>query len=164
MAKLYQAQGQPEKAEPFCKRAVAICEKSLGSEHSHLATCLITLARIYIAQEKYSDAERVCKQSLSIREKAFGPVHPQVAECLYVLASVDLAQEKFDDAGPLFKQAISIYEKAFGRIDHPQIADVWEKYAVFLRKTNRLEEAELAESLATKIKKEYGLDGIKSLD
>jgi tetratricopeptide (TPR) repeat protein len=60
----------------LCKRAIAIDEKTLGSEHPDLAIRLNNLATVYSDQGKYAEAEPLLKRSLAIYEQKLGPTHP----------------------------------------------------------------------------------------
>jgi tetratricopeptide (TPR) repeat protein len=46
LALLYRQQGKLAEAEPLYKRALAIFERALGSEHSHSVTCRENLASV----------------------------------------------------------------------------------------------------------------------
>ena len=65
-------QGRYSDAIPLARRLLAINEKSLGSNHPAVASCLNILAELYHARGRYGDAERLYKRSLAIAEKALG--------------------------------------------------------------------------------------------
>src|ERR1044071_5812189 len=73
-------------AEPLLRRALAIFEKALGSEHPYTATSLNNLALLFNTQGKHQEAEPLLRRALEIREKALGPEHPEAAESLNNLA------------------------------------------------------------------------------
>ena len=74
--------GQYDRAEAFYKRALAIWEKALGSDHPQVAIALNNLAGLYTVQAKYSDAEPLYRRTLAIWEEALGSDHPDVAMAL----------------------------------------------------------------------------------
>ena len=70
------------------KRALAIREQQLGTEHPNTATSLNNLASLYASQGKYVEAEGLCKRALAIREQQLGPTHPDTAQSLNNLANL----------------------------------------------------------------------------
>jgi tetratricopeptide (TPR) repeat protein len=85
LARVYWAQGAYVEAEPLLKRALAIGENILGSEHPDLASGLHNLATLYRDQRAYAKAEPVLKRALAIEERALGPEHPDLASGLHNL-------------------------------------------------------------------------------
>ncbi len=112
---------QYKQAEPLFKRALAIREQQLGTDHPDTATSLNILASLYQAQGKYAEAEPLFKRALHIWEQQLGPEHPDVAYPLNGLASLYQAQGKYAEAEPLFKRALHIWEQQLGP-EHPQVA------------------------------------------
>src|SRR5260370_773531 len=84
---LYQ-QDRYADAEPLFKRALAIREKALGTNHPLVATSLNNLAELYRAQGRYAEAETLYQRALAVREKALGLDHPNVAQSLNNLAEL----------------------------------------------------------------------------
>ena len=109
------AQGKYDEAKPNFERALAIWEKTLGAEHTQVATglnnlcallegrvlcstvrCIIEVSSLSLtclcvstaAQGKYDEAEPLCKRALAIDEKALGAEHPRVAARLNNLGSL----------------------------------------------------------------------------
>src|SRR5215831_5163857 len=62
-------------AVPLAERAVALREKSLGSEHLETAASFNLLGRIYRDLFEFKRAEPLIKHGLAIREKNLGPNH-----------------------------------------------------------------------------------------
>ena len=94
LASLYRVQGKYGEAEPLYRRALAIREKSLGSDHPQVATSLNNLAGLYHGQGKYDEAEPLFRRALAIREKSLGSDHPHVAISLNNLAELYRGQGK----------------------------------------------------------------------
>jgi len=88
LAWLYVNQGKYEQAEKLNKRALMICEKSLGPEDIAIGQTLGELAKLYIIQGQYDKAEPLMKRGLAIFEKLFGNDHPEVAKYLDFLGLV----------------------------------------------------------------------------
>jgi nephrocystin-3 len=108
-------------ALPFKERALAIDERTLGSNHPQVANSLNSLAMLYDNQIKYDEALPLFQRALSIRERALGPNHPDVARSLNNLAALYYERVEYDEALPLFQRALSIRERALGP-NHPDVA------------------------------------------
>ncbi len=80
------ARAKYQEAEQLFKRALAIYEKSLGSDHPYVATSLNNLAGLYRAQGRFDEAEPLYERSLAICKKALGDEHPNT-----ILVSKNLA-------------------------------------------------------------------------
>jgi len=75
-------QGKYVEAAAIFERSLAIREKTLGTEHAHVALSLNNLAELYRDQGNYAAAEPLHQRSLAIREKVLGLEHPDVAQSL----------------------------------------------------------------------------------
>ncbi len=128
-------------AEPLLKRALAICEKTLGPEHPDTATSLNDLASLYQAQGRYEEAEPLYQRALSICEKTLGPEHPDTATSLNGLASLYQAQGHYEEAKSLYERALAIREKTLGP-EHPDTATSLNDLASLYQAQGRYEEAE----------------------
>ena len=76
---LYSAKAQHAKAEPLKRRALTIDEKSLGTDHPNVATCLNNLAQLLQATDRLAEAEPLMRRMLEIFLKftrATGHTHP----------------------------------------------------------------------------------------
>jgi tetratricopeptide (TPR) repeat protein len=126
-----QQSGDYDRAAPLLLRALAINEKALGPDDSHVATDLNNLAELLNAKGDYAGAEPLYRRALMIDEKALGLDHPDVATDLNNLAK--LLYEKGDYAGaePLYRRALAIDEKALGP-DHPGVAPELNNLAALL--------------------------------
>jgi CHAT domain-containing protein/Tfp pilus assembly protein PilF len=113
--------GKYEKAVEPCKQALAILEKTLGSEHPDVAASLNNLAWLYRAKGDYAKAELFFKRALVISEKALDSEHPFVATALDNFAAFYQDKGDFVKAEPLMKRALAIRETTLGR-EHPDVA------------------------------------------
>ena len=111
---LYDAQHRNAEAEPLFKRALAIKEKALGSDHLEVAVALHDLAKLCQKLSRLSEAEPLFKRALSIAEGALGPEHPWIATVLRDLTDLYLAQSRHVDADALAKRTHAIREKVSG--------------------------------------------------
>ena len=123
------------------RRALAIGEKSLGSDHPNVATALGNLAQLFEATSRLSEAEPLLRRALAIDEKSFGPDHPDVATDLNNLALLLYTMNRISEAEPLMRRAFTIAEKSFGP-DHPDVAIDLNNLALLLYAMNRPSEAE----------------------
>ena len=121
LAVSWHAAGDYDKAEPLCRRALAIDEKTLGPEHPDVARDLNNLALLLDAKGDYAGAEPLYWRALAIHEKALGPEHPDVARDLNNLAGVLQAKGDYAGAEPLYRRALAINEKTLGP-EHPDVA------------------------------------------
>ena len=139
--RLYRNQGRYQEAEPLVKRALAIYEKALGSDHPNAASSLNNLAVLYVSQGRYEEAEPLHRGALAIYEKALGPDHPDTASSLNNLAGLYNSQGRYEEAEPLYRRALAIREKALGP-DHPDTASSLNNLATVYDSQGRYEEAE----------------------
>ncbi len=67
LAQLYQAQSKYADAEPLYKRAIAILEKSFGTDHPHVAAVLKNMAEFYKKFRKEDESKRLEERAKRIR-------------------------------------------------------------------------------------------------
>jgi tetratricopeptide (TPR) repeat protein len=128
-------------AEPLYRRALAIGERSLGPDHTTVATHLSNLALLLKDTNRPAEAEPLFRRALAIDERSYGPDHPEVATDVNNLAVLLQATNRLAEAEPLFRRALAIGERSLGP-DHPAVAIRLNNLAVLLQDTNRLAEAE----------------------
>ena len=154
LAGLLRQTNRPSEVEPLLRRALAIDEKSYGSDHPEVATDLNNLAGLL----RPSEAEPLFRRALAIDEKSYGPDHPEVATDLNNLAVLLSQTNRPSEAEPLYRRALAIDEKSYGP-DHPNVAIRLDNLALLLQGTNRLSEAEPLFGRALAIdEKRYGPD------
>ena len=128
----FHGRGAYSHAVPLLRDVLAICEKTLGSEHPETASSLNNLASLLQAQGDLAAARPLFERALAIREKALGPEHPRTATSLNNLASLLQAQGDIAAATrPLFERALAIREKALGP-EHPNTASSLNNLALLL--------------------------------
>ena len=128
-------------AEPLMRRALAIDEKSYGTEHPNVARDLNNLAQLLQDTNRLGEAEPLMRRALAIDEKSYGTEHPKVARDLNNLAQLLKATNRLGEAEPLMRRALAIDEKSYGP-EHPRVARDLNNLAQLLQATNRLGEAE----------------------
>jgi tetratricopeptide (TPR) repeat protein len=129
-----------DKTESNFKRALAIREKALGPDHPLVASSLLNLGRAYYSLKKFEEAEPLVQRGLDILEKKFGPEHSTVADALHAQANLYADWRKYDRAEPLYQRALAIGEKVWSQKDR-RLAELMMNFALMLRQTGRLEEA-----------------------
>ena len=73
---ILEAKHEFAEAETFLRRALAINEKILGSNHPEVARSLNNLASLLQAKGDYAGAEALFRQALAIKTATLGPNHP----------------------------------------------------------------------------------------
>jgi tetratricopeptide (TPR) repeat protein len=141
LALFLNAKALHREAEPLMRRALAIFETSLGSEHPNVATQLNNLAQLLQATNRLKEAEPLMARVVTIFEKSLGKNHPNVATALNNLAQLLKATNRLKEAEPLMARVVTICEKSLGET-HPNVATALNNLAGLLKDTNRLKEAE----------------------
>jgi tetratricopeptide (TPR) repeat protein len=141
LALLLMGTNRPGEAEQLLRRALAIDEKSSGTDHPSVAIHLNNLAGLLQASNRLAQAEPFYRRALAIDEKSSGTDRPDLAIDLNNLAGLLQATNRLSQAEPLYRRALAIDEKSSGT-DHPDVATDLNNLAGLLRDTNRLAEAE----------------------
>jgi tetratricopeptide (TPR) repeat protein len=155
---LTQSKARYDDAEPLCRRALAIAERSCGPDHPNVAARLNDLASLLQDTNRLSEAEPLYRRALAIDETSHGSDHPDVARDLNNLAGLLWATRRLSEAEPMYRRALAIDERSCGP-DHPNVAIRLNNLALLLQATNRLSEAEPMYRRALAIdEKSYGPD------
>jgi tetratricopeptide (TPR) repeat protein len=131
-----------------------LLRQMVGPEHTSVADLLTKVADLYCRLKMYNKMEPLLVDALKIREAACGAEHPSVSTELKNLGTLYCAQERYALAEPLLKRALAIRERAYGRM-HARVADVEAQYALLLRKTNRVVQAESLEGHVLEIRNQH---------
>lgn len=121
LARVYQAQGDYERALEFYSRALIIYKKVLGKEHRDIATTYNNIAGVYQVQGYYIKALEFYNRALMIYEKVLGTEHSDTATTYNNIAGVYQVQGDYAKALEFYSRALMIYEKVFG-VEHPDTA------------------------------------------
>ena len=132
---------QYAEAEDSIRRALALRERVLGSEHPDVAASCNNLAALYRAQGRYEAAEPLYQRALALRERVLGPEHPNVAQSCNNLAALYEAQGRYEAAEPLHQRALALCERVLGP-EHPDVATSCNNLAALYRVQGRYEVAE----------------------
>jgi tetratricopeptide (TPR) repeat protein len=128
---------------------LAISEKSLGSDHPHVAIYLDNLAQLLQATNRLAEAEPFYRRALAIAEGSFGPDHPDVATSLNNLARLLQATNRLAEAELLMRRPLAIFTdfERKTRHPHPHRDAAIGNYAVLLAAMGR-SEAEIRAAIA----------------
>ena len=162
MAKVQLAKGDTQKADQACSKALNICETTLGKDHPHVATCLVTMSRVRRVEGKLEEAEALSGRALQIREKYLVATHPRIAECVGELAKIRQENGKNEMAATSYERAISIYDKTFPGRSHPGMVTILADYAILLRNEGKTDRAAELERQARSIRSRIQSDGAAS--
>ena len=120
-----------EEAEPLCRRALAIDEKSFGPDHPNVAIRLNNLALLLRDTNRLAEAGPLYRRALAIDEKSFGPDHSNVARGLNNLAGLLRDTNRLAEAEPLYRRALRIFVEFGYRTghEHPHFRTAIDNYA-----------------------------------
>lgn len=104
---VYHAQGQYARAKSYYEKALAQCERAVGSEQADVSTLLNNLAEIYREEGNFEQAETFYLRSLAIGERVLGRGHPELAMVYNNLGSLYRKQGRLAQAETWFHLALS---------------------------------------------------------
>jgi tetratricopeptide (TPR) repeat protein len=116
-----QERAQLWSAGRLLRRALEICEKVYGPDHTEVAILANNIGQILQAQGDLAGALGYTRRALEIDEKAYGPDHPSVAIEANNIGAI--LKEQGDLAGALeyARRALRIDERVYGP-DCPEVA------------------------------------------
>jgi tetratricopeptide (TPR) repeat protein len=88
LAAIRQAKGEAGEAEELYRRALAIKEKVLGTDHPDTALTVHNIATLLAALGRSAEAEALYGRALAVFETALGAEHPHTGICREGLAAV----------------------------------------------------------------------------
>jgi tetratricopeptide (TPR) repeat protein len=121
LASVLQDAGKPDEAEAEQRRALAVLEHALGTEHPDTASSRFELALVLTAQGKLEAAETENRRAITVMEAALGVDHPTVARAHHNLAGILDMQARSADAEVEYKRSLELLEAALPP-DHPDLA------------------------------------------
>jgi tetratricopeptide (TPR) repeat protein len=113
----FEAAGEFGKAEPLLRKALAIDEKTLGSNTLGVANDLNSVGHLLVDKGDYVGAEKLFRRAMAINENALGPGSTVVADSLVDLGNISMIRGAYSEAQSLFRRALKIREDAFGPDD-----------------------------------------------
>ncbi|MBX7221501.1 MAG: CHAT domain-containing protein [Blastocatellia bacterium] len=137
----FHKKGQYDQALALAQQALAVQEKTLGSDHPEVAASLQTIAELYRVKGDFSQPEALLLRALAIQEKALGPEHTVVATTLNTLAIFYSTKGELTKAEHLYQRALAMREKLLGA-DHPQVGGVLTNLGLLYKDKDELPKAE----------------------
>ncbi|AZO76737.1 MULTISPECIES: tetratricopeptide repeat protein [unclassified Bosea (in: a-proteobacteria)] len=102
------AAGQPQSAEEFAERSLAIHKRLFGSDHPATATSYHLSGHVWLARFRYAEAETFFREALAIRGRVLGVTHSDYAASLAGLASTLEERGRFSEAETARRSAVVI--------------------------------------------------------
>lgn len=121
VARIRLAQARVEEAAMLSRKALAIRQAVLDSDHPDIAHSLKTLAMAVRMLGQFQEAEAMLRQALGIYRQQPAP-NPEVAQTLTSLAHVVRNQDRPAEAEALHREALALRRQIWGA-SHPYIAD-----------------------------------------
>jgi tetratricopeptide (TPR) repeat protein len=87
-ARALAAQSRYADAERILRRALVICEKTVGPEHEDAAFCVHSVGSALAFQARYPEAEAMFRRALELWTRLRGPDDPNVASALRSIGAV----------------------------------------------------------------------------
>ncbi len=107
-AGIQQARKQFAEAEPHLRRALALREAKLGTNHLNVAECALNLGGNLCEQKKFTEAEPLLKRAEHIAKWKTSAYHPAVGICQAVLARNYSLAGRYDEADKFYTSALKI--------------------------------------------------------
>ena len=83
LARLLEAKGHYDGAEPMYREALEIQKKTLGDSHPHVATTLNNLALLLRDVGQFEEARKLGREAYVIALPRLGPDHPDTKDYKY---------------------------------------------------------------------------------
>jgi tetratricopeptide (TPR) repeat protein len=123
LSRVASARGQPAKAEPFDRRALAIYTVQYGPEHPVTLIAAGNLAATLNELGRYDEARTIFEQTLVVSERIFAPDSQDVAYALNNVATAAAQAGDFARARTMLERSLVIFERSLGP-SHPTVAAV----------------------------------------
>ncbi|MCD4707330.1 MAG: tetratricopeptide repeat protein [Candidatus Sabulitectum sp.] len=110
-----------DESDAYLKKALSICQKTLGEKHQSTAQIYDTIGMLLLRTGLCDAALVNHEKALAIREELFGENHSAMAESFNNIGIVHLYKGDFDTALAYHEKAIAIRTELFGK-KHPDTA------------------------------------------
>ncbi|PAW73559.1 MAG: hypothetical protein B9S33_22420 [Pedosphaera sp. Tous-C6FEB] len=107
-ARVREVDKQFAEAEPHWRRALALREAKLGTNHLNVAECVFHLGNNLSGQQKFADAEQLLRRAEHICKWKNGSYHMTVGTCQAALALNYSLAKRYDEAEKLYTAALRI--------------------------------------------------------
>ena len=140
MARVYETQGEYEKALEYYGNALKAVESVLGSDHPDTAATYNNMAGVYQAWGEYEKALEYYGKALEIAEKVLGSGHPYTATAYNNMGRMYEAQGEYEKALEYYSKALKVKERVLGS-DHPSTATTYNNMAGLYKVQREYEKA-----------------------
>jgi len=140
---LLQKMGRNQEAASF-----AIHSRQL---RSNLLNQMADQSEALFQQQRYPEAAAAARQTIQLAERELGPNDPDVATYLNDLATIYYTQGNDAEAQKLYRRALTILEQAGAR-GYPTYPTMLENYALSLRRSGNVKEADKLDAKAKRIR------------
>jgi tetratricopeptide (TPR) repeat protein len=155
LADLYRVEGNPGRADPLFKKALAIYETTLGADSLKVAETLLDMSLDTMTAKKFAVAGRQLERALEILRNKKGVDGPEVAAAENRLATAYTGHGRYDEAEKLLMHALPI-AKATWPAGHIVTADALYSLGEVERLQRRYEAAEPCYKEAVEIYQKLG--------
>jgi len=156
---VYLDQKQTEPAIDAFNTALEIRTKLNGPLHPSLVPDLDRLGELYTTQRDYEKAEAAFRHDLVIRETIYGKTHADLISTVDGLAYALFGLKNYDAAEPVYQRLIGLWEASVP-LDHPMIAIVLDKVAVFYAEQKKFDQAREALARSSAIRAHFLATGL----
>lgn len=121
------------------KRALAIRERELGSEHPHTLQALHSLGVAHEEADDFAAAEPLLRRAAAARQRVLGE-HAQTAASLHKLGNLLRRMGRYAEAEKVLQRALGMREKVLGR-EHAETASALGSLALLYRNLDQYAKA-----------------------
>lgn len=146
----YLGQDKLDEAEASLKRAWTIETTDRTTTMDTMSRTAHNLVKLYYRQHKEKDAEDILNLLHVTRKQLSNKSDPGIAEDLTLLALHYWSEGKLTAAEQSFKKAIAIYNELPNA--NVELGSTLHTYAMFLRASNRIQEADMIEEQSKKVR------------
>lgn len=111
LARSFLRRAQFAEAEILLRQALALAERTPGSDHPNVAHVLSNLAFIDAQQENMKEAEAFALRAISLWEQTPGHTYFSLIRPLLILSWLYSTQDRREEAAALFQRATGIWEQ-----------------------------------------------------
>ena len=141
VARLLQAQGKLDEAEPLYREALEASRATLGDRHPDTLVSISNMASLLQDQGKVDEAAPLYREALEAERATLGDRHPSTLGSIGDMAHLLQAQGKLDEAEPLCREALEAKRATLGD-RHPDTLVSINNMARLLQAQGKLDEAE----------------------
>jgi CHAT domain-containing protein len=149
LAVVYSALAEYDKAVGVQERALEISKEHYGPDHENVDRMRERLMRFYQGKMAYDRIEQMYQIALAEKERKYGLKSIELVDDMIQLAQNYRMMGKDGEAETLLQEAVAIRKDILGS-DHPKVADVMNKMALFYMSSRAFYDLVKAEHLARK--------------